>query len=94
MYMQCMPCHIKYNIIARLDTLVKDSEQVFKSIGVSDHLPVSHATGNTTENTVASYYSDISKDLLDKLYNIYKFDFLLFDYTSFEYETFVRKQNE
>ena len=89
-YLLCMPCHFKYSIMARLDTLSMDSEQIFKSIQVSASLPRSHVTrDNTTDNTVASYYSTISKDLLDKLLDIYKFDFLLFDYRVDEYHNFV-----
>ena len=89
-YLQCMPCHIKYNIISRLDTLSRDSEQIFKTLELSAQLPKSHVTqGNTTDNTVASYYSTISKDLLHKLFNIYKFDFLLFNYTINGYASYV-----
>ena len=91
MYLQCMPCHIQYSIIARLDTLTTDSDQIFLSMGVSAQLPRSHVTqGKTTDNTVATYYSQISKDLLDKLYNIYKFDFLLFNYTADVYQDYVK----
>jgi chondroitin 4-sulfotransferase 11 len=91
MYLQCMPCHIQYSIIARLDTLTVDSDQIFKSMAVSAQLPRSHVTqGRTTDNTVATYYSQISKDLLDKLYNIYKFDFLLFNYNGVEYQDYVK----
>ena len=91
MYIQCMPCHINYTIIARLDTLDKDSEQIFKSMGVDAELPKSHVTqGNTTDNTVATYYSQISKDLLDRLIDIYKFDFLLFNYSAQEYASYVQ----
>ena len=91
MYIQCMACHINYTIIARLDTLTKDSEQIFKSIGLDAELPKSHVTqGNTTDNTVASYYSQISKHLLEKLLDIYKFDFLLFNYSGKEYYNYVQ----
>ena len=86
-----MPCHIEYTIISRLDTLNKDSEQIFKTMGVNAELPKSHVTqGNTTDNTVASYYSQISKDLLDKLIHIYKFDFLLFNYSAKDYYNYVQ----
>ena len=91
MYLQCMPCHIQYSIIARLDTLTSDSEHIFKSIEVSAQLPKSHVTqGNTTDNTVASHYATLSKDLLDKLLDIYKFDILLFDYNIDEYVSYVK----
>ena len=92
-YLLCMPCHFKYSIMARVDTLTQDSEQIFKSISVSDSLPREHITqGNTTDNTVSSYHSTISLDLLDQLLEIYKFDFLLFNYTVDEYYQFVSNQ--
>ena len=86
-----MPCHINYTIIARLDTLNRDSEQIFKTMELNTALPKSHVTqGNTTDNTVASYYSQISKDLLDKLLYIYKFDFLLFNYSAKDYYDYAQ----
>ena len=86
-----MPCHIKYTIIARLDTLNDDSDQIFKTMKVKAELPKSHVTqGNTTDNTVISYFSQITKDLLDKLIDIYKFDFLLFNYSAKEYYDYVQ----
>ena len=90
MYLQCMPCHIKYTIISRLDTISRDSDLIFKTLELSFQLPKSHVTqGNTTDNTVSSYYSTISKELLDKLFDIYKFDFLLFNYTMDGYASYV-----
>ena len=81
-YLLCMPCHFKYNIMARVDNLNRDSEEVLKAINLSATLPRKHVTqGNTTDNTVANYYSTIPSDLLDKLVNIYKFDILLFNYS-------------
>jgi len=91
MYMQCMPCHIQYRVIARLETLEKDSAHILQSLGVSSRLPKSHTTqGKTTDNLVSTFYSQINQDLLSKLYNLYKFDFLLFNFTATEYETFVQ----
>jgi len=93
MYLQCMPCHIKYTIISRLDTISRDSDLIFKTLELSARLPKSHVTqGITTDNTVSSYYSTISKDLLEKLYNIYKFDFLLFNYTMNGYASYVENR--
>ena len=81
-YMLCMPCHFKYSIMARLDTLPMDSREIFKAINMTASMHNNHMTqGNTTNNMVASYYSTIPNDLLDKLVNIYKFDFLLFNYS-------------
>ena len=90
-YLQCMPCHINYRIIAKFDTLTADSDRILKALNLSVHLTIAHVTQNkTTDNTVASYYSTITKDLLGKLYDVYKFDFLLFYYTLDEYVSYVQ----
>jgi len=92
MYMQCMPCHIQYRVIARLETLSADSAHILQSIGVSSRLPKSHTTqGKTTNNLVSTFYSEINSELLSKLYNLYKFDFLLFNFSATEYDSYVQK---
>jgi chondroitin 4-sulfotransferase 11 len=90
-YLQCMPCHINYRIVAKFDTLTIDSDRILKALNISVHLTNAHITQNkTTDNTVASYYSTITTNLLGKLYDIYKFDFLLFIYTLDEYVSYVQ----
>ena len=88
-YIQCMPCQIKYNILARVDTIKEDSDQILASLGVNARLSVSHATNNTTYKHVSSYYSQLTRDLIRKLYQIYKFDFLMFGYSYSEYLEFI-----
>ena len=89
--MQCLPCHIQYQVIARLETLERDSAYILQSIGVTTRLPVSHTTqGNTSNTLVTSYYSQINNNLLDKLYSLYKYDFLLFNFTHTYYADIVQ----
>ena len=97
MYLQCMPCHITYTVISRLDTLSRDSDRIFKTLELSAKLPKSHVTQRqyclqtilSQDNTVSRNYATISKELLDELFNIYKFDFLLFNYTMDRYTSYV-----
>ena len=78
-------------VIARLDSFAVDSAYILKAIGVPGRLGVSHTTqGNKTENTVASFFSTLDGNLLDQLYQIYKPDFLLFNYTMDSYRNYVR----
>ena len=92
MYMQCLPCHIQYHVIARLESLERDSAYILQSIGVTSRLPVSHTTqGNSSNNLVTSYYSQIDSNLLDKLYSLYKYDFLLFNFTHTHYAEIVKE---
>ena len=87
-----MPCHIQYQVIARLDTLERDSAYILQSIGVTTRLPVSHTTqGKSSNDLVYQYYSQIDTTLLDKLYSLYKYDFLLFNFTQTGYTNIVQK---
>ena len=90
-YIQCMPCNIKYDILARVDTITKDSEKILASLGVDGRLSVSHSTNSTTDKRVSTYYSTLTRDLITRLYQVYKFDFLMFDYTYSQYFDFITR---
>ena len=36
MYMQCLPCHISYSVIARMESLGRDSQYVLQTIGAAN----------------------------------------------------------
>ena len=78
-----------------LDTLGVDTRQVqYCCVDCKNQrlcrLPLSHVTqGNTSDTTVARYYSMIDRASLDRLYNIYRLDFLLFNYTADQYYAYV-----
>ena len=77
-------------VIARLDSFPVDSAYILKAIGLPGRLGVSHTTqGNKTENTESSFFSTLDSNLLDQLYQIYKPDFLLFNYTVDRYRNYV-----
>ena len=77
-------------VIARLDSFPVDSAYILKAIGLPGRLGVSHtAQGNKTENTESSFFSTLDSNLLDQLYQIYKPDFLLFNYTVDRYRNYV-----
>ena len=84
---------IRLRVIARLDSFTVDSAYILKAIGVPGRLGVSHTTqGNKTENTVASFFSTLDRALLDQLYQIYRPDFLLFNYTMDHYRDYVQSE--
>ena len=61
-----------------------------KKIGIEDNLPTSHVSnGKSTEKTLEEFYSELDRDLLERLYKLYEMDFLLFDYTIDSYYSYV-----
>lgn len=85
----CNPCGMKYNFIAKMETLVEDSKEILRQIGWGEKVkfPV-NATDkykNSIKDIMKEYYGSLSRTTLDKLYEIYREDFLVFDYPMYEY---------
>lgn len=79
---QNFPCEINFDIIGKLEEASDDIPYVLKSLHI-DHL-VKYAQGKSKKipekSLLASYYSQLSRDLLQKLCAIYKADFVIFGY--------------
>ncbi len=83
-YDECYPQHIKYDYIAKMDTLEMDTRYLltkFGQDGCFDTIP-HYLQSNTSSRLQNEYYNKISKSERQKLYKIYKNDFLLFNYTN------------
>ena len=60
MFIQCLPCHISYRVVARMESLAWDSQYILRTIGLNTLLPVSHQTGASHSSSLAAqYYSEI-----------------------------------
>ena len=80
------PCQIKYDFIGKLENLEEETEQVLLS---GFHLNSSnvkfptetakHKTGSSAE-AAAKAYKEIPEEHIEQLREVYKLDFMLFDY--------------
>ena len=67
-----------------------DSKIILRTIGISEELKKTHASGEKgSDQTLKKYYSKLDRKLLDKLYNLYELDFLLFNYSIDSYFSYV-----
>ncbi|XP_071549737.1 carbohydrate sulfotransferase 11-like isoform X2 [Panulirus ornatus] len=76
----CHPCTIKYNIIGKYETLDEDSEYILRKIGAPHDLHFPPLVASRTASLVADHMASLTQELSQKLYNLYKFDFKLFEY--------------
>jgi len=89
-YNLCMPCLVNYTIIGRKESIEEDADFILKNIGIDDNVPNSHVSnGKSTEKTLKEFYSELDRDLLERLYKLYEMDFLLFDYSINNYYSYV-----
>uniref|UniRef100_A0A8C9VM77 Carbohydrate sulfotransferase n=2 Tax=Scleropages formosus TaxID=113540 RepID=A0A8C9VM77_SCLFO len=86
----CHPCLIHYDVVGRYETLEQDSRYVLQLAGVESQVrfPASGKSTTTSEDMAAQFFRNISPLYQRKLYNLYRMDFLLFNYSAPAYLKF------
>ncbi|KAJ9587155.1 hypothetical protein L9F63_019321 [Diploptera punctata] len=87
-YLYCTPCLLKYDIIAKVETMLRDQVYVIKVAGLQGLIRPRwrHKTYHEKGEDIANrYFSQLSREEVQKLYELYKLDFELFDYKHEKY---------
>ncbi|KAF4077807.1 hypothetical protein AMELA_G00192320 [Ameiurus melas] len=86
----CHPCLIHYDVVGKYESLAQDSRYVLKLAGAEAEVefPASSKSTRTTESMAAKFFNNISPFYQKKLYNLYRMDFLLFNYSTPTYLKF------
>ena len=92
---ECAPCKIKYNIISKLESVDEDVEYIFSLIDAPTRIgefpktsfnsKKQSAAMNKDVETVSEIFRRLEPELVEKLYQKYKWDFVLFDYSHEEF---------
>ncbi|XP_077529737.1 carbohydrate sulfotransferase 10-like [Haemaphysalis longicornis] len=81
---RCRPCSMRYNVIARVETLDRDLEAFLPRIGLSGwSLPkrnVKAQKNGSLTREIPQYFSEVSRQQMLRLHAIYMYDFELFGY--------------
>ncbi|XP_012261286.2 carbohydrate sulfotransferase 11 [Athalia rosae] len=78
----CHPCVANYNMISKYESLVEDATEVLERIGVPwVRFPSGPQSTQPTSKRLTRYYSTLSFKQLQKLANLYRLDFKIFDYS-------------
>ena len=79
----CHPCLIHYDVVGKYETLEPDSQAVLGLAGVqgSVRFPSSGKSARTDRDMAERFFQDVSPFLQRKLVNMYRMDFLLFNYS-------------
>ncbi|XP_063783842.1 carbohydrate sulfotransferase 11 isoform X4 [Pseudophryne corroboree] len=79
----CHPCQIHFDFIGKYETLEEDSNYVLQLAGVRDYLkfPTFAKSTRTTDEMTAEFFQNISLEHQTQLYELYKLDYLMFNYS-------------
>ena len=82
----CSYCDAEYTFVQKMETFDWDQDHILKTLGLESLVKNKHRQDNRRKSNVSSddltrqYFSTISQPILDKLFNIYKYDFESFGY--------------
>ncbi|XP_015258706.1 PREDICTED: carbohydrate sulfotransferase 11 [Cyprinodon variegatus] len=82
-YQLCHPCHIHYDMVGKYETLEEDANHILGLVGVGESLrfPSYAKSTRTTDTMTAQFFSNISAQQQVQLYQLYRMDFLMFNYS-------------
>jgi hypothetical protein len=92
---------VNFTVIAQVETLSRDQEYVIRHAGISDVLSPSRrdkqkalnrAKGAPTVELLEHYFGQLSPELMQALYSIYKIDFDMFGYDADKYFKMIGQQ--
>ncbi|XP_055708756.1 carbohydrate sulfotransferase 11-like [Phlebotomus papatasi] len=85
----CTPCQVRFNIIAKFETLEEDQRYIIDkaNIGhiVSPQWKNSGKGKKSTVDMLEDFYNELSDKQVKELYEFFKYDFELFDYSVREF---------
>ncbi|XP_011164292.1 carbohydrate sulfotransferase 11 isoform X2 [Solenopsis invicta] len=91
-YLFCTPCLVKYDIIAKVESLWRDQVYAINKLGLQDRIKPRWRHSNGYVNASKVYFSQLNRAMVRRLYEKLRLDFELFDYSPdvyYEYATSV-----
>ena len=82
----CSYCHIHFDVIGQMETFSEDARYIIqksnlgKKISIDDIDVVKHSTKQNTTTMTKTYFSRLTKNQIQDLYQMYRMDFEMFDF--------------
>lgn len=76
----CLPCLIQYDFVGKFESMKQDADYLLRTLDVSDQVTFPGNRPSNADVLMKEYFKSVSKEMKDKLYDLYKHDFLMFNY--------------
>ncbi|XP_046970130.1 carbohydrate sulfotransferase 11 isoform X2 [Vanessa cardui] len=93
----CTPCKFNFDVILKFETLDEDQRFLIQMARLQEVIKPewrNSGKGTNTLHNINHLYSRLKKPQLDGLYNLYKYDFQLFNYTIDNYYEIIKKDDD
>ncbi|XP_063241606.1 carbohydrate sulfotransferase 13-like [Bacillus rossius redtenbacheri] len=84
-YLYCTPCLVDYDIVAKVETLLRDQVYFIHSAHLQAHIQPRWEHRSGGGDVARRYFSQLTRSLVEKLHDKYRLDFELFGYSANEY---------
>ncbi|KAK3877880.1 hypothetical protein Pcinc_017448 [Petrolisthes cinctipes] len=90
-WLVCAPCQLHYHLIAQVETFTRDQEYLIHLFHMEDQAVNVHSHASNfdsyegTDKATQHYFSQVPKELLNQIIQLYLPDFILFGYSPDEY---------
>ncbi|XP_015601183.1 carbohydrate sulfotransferase 11 isoform X2 [Cephus cinctus] len=91
-YLFCTPCLVKYDIVAKVETLWRDQIFAIHKLGLQKKIKPRWRHSGGHSNASKIYFNQLSRDTVRRLYEKFKLDFELFDYSHDEYYKYAMQE--
>lgn len=76
----CYPCAIDYDYVGRFETVKEDADYILQQLELDKMAEFPSFSGSKTSKRLRKYYSQIPRKRIEKLIEIYRPDFEMFNY--------------
>ncbi|KAK3610207.1 hypothetical protein CHS0354_038847 [Potamilus streckersoni] len=80
----CHPCHVQYDVIGKMESIDEDTDYLLHFLGITSKVKFpkrsDFTTNGKTKNELSKYYQGIPKNLLERVLQEFRRDYVLFDY--------------
>ncbi|XP_043471620.1 carbohydrate sulfotransferase 9-like [Leptopilina heterotoma] len=91
-YLYCTPCLLNYDFIAKVETLWQDQIFTIHKLKLDKKIKPNWRHNNGQSNASRIYFSQLNKDMVQRLYKKFQLDFELFGYSPDEYYNYATSQ--
>lgn len=82
---RCNICSLNYDFIGKMETFDQDLRHIIQEAHlegrISQKIHLRRSSGGSTEDLALKYFSTVSRIKIQRLYDKYKHDFQMFDYS-------------